>query len=55
MDKRKRPPYLPGHFYHFYNRGAHRGSIFREEDNYLFVIGRLKRYCREFELTPIAY
>jgi putative transposase len=55
MNKRKRPPYLPGHFYHSYNRGAHRTSIFREEDNYLFVVGRLKHYCRDLDLTPIAY
>lgn len=51
----KRPEYLPGHFYHFYNRGAHRISIFREEDNYLFVLRKMKEYCRSLALTPIAY
>ena len=55
MNIRKRPPYFSGFFYHFWNRGAHRLSIFREEDNYLFVIKRLKQYCGQLELSPIAY
>jgi len=51
----KRPEYLPGHYYHFYNRGAHRISIFREDDNYLFALRKMKEYCRSLALTPIAY
>jgi REP element-mobilizing transposase RayT len=51
----KRPEYLPGHYYHFYNRGAHRISIFREDDNYLFVLRKMKEYCLSLTLTPIAY
>ena len=47
--------WLPGHYYHIYNRGARRLTIFREEANYLFVIGRMKKYCTRFSLTPIAY
>jgi REP element-mobilizing transposase RayT len=54
MPKR-RPDYLPGHYYHFYNRGAHQISIFREEDNYLFTLRKVKHYCRSFDLTPVAY
>ncbi|MCP4423654.1 MAG: transposase [Chloroflexi bacterium] len=45
----------PGHYYHIYNRGARRLSIFREEENYLFVLGRLKQYLLEFNLSVIAY
>ncbi|MCI0581252.1 MAG: transposase [Chloroflexi bacterium] len=52
---RKRPPYLPGRYYHFYNRGAHRLAIFREDENFLFGLRQMKSYCRELELTPIAY
>ena len=37
-----RPDYQPGRFYHFFNRGAHRISVFREPDNYLFVLRRIK-------------
>jgi putative transposase len=50
-----RPAFVCGGFYHIYNRGAHRESIFREEDNYLFVLHKVKRYAKEFDLTPIAY
>lgn len=52
---RKRPDHLPGHFYHFYNRGAHQLSIFRESANYLFVLRKVKHYCGMFDLSPIAY
>jgi putative transposase len=51
----RRPPYLPGHYYHIYNRGAHKASIFHEEDNYLFVLRKMKHYVRELTLTLIAY
>ena len=47
--------YLPGHYYHLYNRGANRAPIFREEDNWLFVLRRVKEYCHTLSLTPIAY
>jgi len=51
----KRPDYRPGQYYHFYNRGAHQLSIFREADNYLFVLRNTKTYCRTLNVTPIAY
>ena len=51
----KRPEYLRGRYYHFYNRGAHRVSIFREEDNYLFVLRKMQAYCRSLRLAPVAY
>jgi len=51
----KRPEYTPGQYYHFYNRGAHRVSIFREPDNYLFVLRKVKKYLIELELSMIAY
>ncbi len=51
----KRPEYAAGEYYHLYNRGAHRLSIFREPENYLFVIRKLKQYAQEFRLTVIAY
>ena len=38
----KRPEFLPGHHYHIYNRGAHGVSIFREEDNYTFVLRKAR-------------
>ena len=51
----RRPEYLPGGYYHLYNRGAHKASIFREADNYLFVLRKVKHYCQALALTSIAY
>jgi putative transposase len=50
-----RPDYFPGGFYHFYNRGSHRESIFCEPDNYLFVLRRIKQYQAELNITVLAY
>ena len=51
----KRPEYVPDHYYHLYNRGAHKISIFREADNYHFVLRKLKANCASLSLAPIAY
>ena len=50
-----RPEYAAGNYYHIYNRGAHRGSIFRGEKDYLRVLGLMKKYVRQFQLAIIAY
>lgn len=50
-----RPDYVPGGYYHFYNRGAHRVSIFREAENYVYLLRKMKGYVRELSLAPIAY
>jgi REP element-mobilizing transposase RayT len=52
---RKRPDHVRGSFYHFYNRGAHRLPVFREPDNFLFALRKVKLYCRMLYLSPIAY
>lgn len=44
-----------GMYYHIYNRGMSKSSIFREESNYLFVLGKMKEICRENQLSMIAY
>jgi putative transposase len=51
----KRPDYSPGQYYHFYNRGNNRLSIFRDQDNYLFVLRKIKKYLHELEITMLAY
>ncbi|HSV85509.1 MAG TPA: transposase, partial [Levilinea sp.] len=51
----KRPRYLPGQYYHFFNRGCNGNSIFKENENYLFVLGKIKQYATEYDLTVIAY
>ena len=47
--------WLPGHYYHIYNRGARQVTIFREPDNYHFVLYRVKKYCQELNLSIIVY
>lgn len=51
----KRPAYTEGSYYHFYNRGAHRRQIFNEDDNYFFLLGKMKETCRKYDIVPIAY
>ena len=50
-----RPPFLSGHYYHLYNRGAHRVSLFHEPTNYFFILRKLRKYCQELSISPIAY
>ncbi|MEM7332526.1 MAG: transposase [Chloroflexota bacterium] len=47
--------WLPGHYYHIYNRGARQLSIFREEENYLYVLRLVKKYLEQLNLSMIAY
>ena len=47
--------WLAGQYYHLYNRGARRLTIFREERNYRFVLTRINEYCTALALTLIAY
>jgi len=51
----RRPDYHEGGFYHFFNRGAHRVALFREHDNYVFVLRKMKTYVPAFDLAIIAY
>ena len=51
----KRPDYQPGSYYHIFNRGAHHRSIFKDQENYLFVIRKIKQYSIQFDLSVIAY
>ena len=47
--------WVPGGYYHIYNRGARRLSIFREAENYLFLLRRLKHFLGGLELSVVAY
>jgi putative transposase len=50
-----RPNFHPGCYYHFYNRGHSRVTIFIEPDNYLFSLKKMKLYSRQLGLSIIAY
>ncbi len=41
---RRQTPFIPGQYYHFYNRGKNRQAVFFEHDNYLYFLKCLKKY-----------
>ena len=47
--------WLPGRYYHIYNRGARQKSIFKTSENYLYCLRTIKKYTVRFNLTLIAY
>jgi len=51
----RRIQFTPGQYYHIYNRGSGYRSIFREQDNYLFVLRLVKKYTSAFDISVIAY
>jgi len=44
-----------GMYYHIYNRGVGKSTLFRESTNYLFVIEKIQAYRKQNNLTVIAY
>jgi putative transposase len=55
MPRPRRPQYLQGQYYHIYNRGANRQSIFYGKENYLFVLRRMREYSQDLHITLVAY
>ena len=54
MSKRE-VVFLSGQYYHVYNRGANKEPIFRDEQNYLFLLKRIKKYAAQYQIAIIAY
>ena len=52
---RRKLKFAQGNYYHIYNRGANRMSIFRNDDNYRLALQLMKKYCVKFNVTVIAY
>jgi len=46
---RRQTPFIPGLYYHIYNRGNNRQSIFFQPENYLYFLRNVKKY-----LAPLA-
>jgi len=55
MPSYRRIQFAQGEYYHIYNRGSGRQPIFRETDNYLFVLRQVKGYVSELGIAVIAY
>ena len=45
----------PGSYYHIYNRGVNKNTIFFEPENYRFFLRRMKSYLKPDEAEVIAY
>jgi REP element-mobilizing transposase RayT len=52
---RRRVRFDQGGYYHIYNRGANRMSIFRNDDNYQLVLRKMKEYSVRLKVTVVAY
>ena len=52
---RRRIPFRANCFYHVFNRGVDRGTIFFSPDNYLYCLRLLKRNSQRFQVTVVAY
>jgi len=46
--------FLKGSVYHIY-RGCNRTKIFLEEENYIFLLRKIKEYIIKFDISVIAY
>ena len=44
-----------GCYYHLYNRGVNRQSIFLDHQDFADFLLRIKRYCEQYAVQPIAY
>lgn len=51
---RRTHPFLPGAYYHFYNRGNNRQAIYFESDNYVYFLRGLKKHLLPV-LEVVAY
>ena len=47
--------FIRGHYYHLYNRGANRQSIFYDDQDYRDFLMRIKKHVLKFQITVIAY
>lgn len=47
--------FVKGQYYHLYNRGAHRLSLFRDENDYAYVLAAMNNYRQKLQIAIIAY
>jgi putative transposase len=52
---RREVTFLPGQYYHVYNRGVNHQDIFYTKENYLFMLRRIKKYIPANQVAMIAY
>ena len=47
--------HISGQYYHIYNRGVEKRDIFANDENYRFLLRRIKEFLPEYPITFIAY
>ena len=52
---RRKVAFVKGGHYHIYNRGANRQPIFRDDENYRFLLGRVKEAAVEQQVSVLTY
>ena len=52
---RREVHFRPGGYYHLFNRGANRMSICENDGNFIYLLGLMKRYLAQLQITMIAY
>ncbi len=52
---RRATKFVPGAYYHIYNRGAHKISVFRDDSDYLRLLKSLKQYSELLHVSVVAY
>ena len=48
-------PFLADHYYHIYNRGVNKATIFFNEENYTYFVRLLKRNLERYAIRISAY
>ena len=52
---RRKIKFIAGEYYHIYNRGCNRDRIFREEENYRYLLSITEEKVTSFHAAVIAY
>jgi len=47
--------YLDGNYYHIYNRGSRKGSIFFSEENYSYLLRLITANTKKYSTSIVAY
>ncbi len=47
--------YTEGHYYHIFNRGAHKQPIFFEDENYKYLVTLIIKYSIQYKIIVAAY
>jgi putative transposase len=51
----RKTQFSPSHYYHVYNRGVEKQPIFRERENYRYLLRLVKKYANQLCVAVIAY